>query len=420
MRGRVGTETGRGKEAETGRDGVTMALVEEPGDYEAVARILKKASDQRGGVIPRGGSTMLELGAPAPQPGIVVSLKNLGRVLDHHPANLTVRTQAGITLGSLNQTLAPHGQYLPLDPPIPDRATVGGILATNASGSLRVRFGSARDQLIGLRVALADGQLVHGGGDVVKNVAGYDLPKLFIGSMGTLGIIVEATFKISPLPSKTATIVAGFDTVQGACDVALRVLRSPMLPYGVEILNPAASAQVGLAGRFACFGRFGGLAGAVAQQLDEVEGWSSAGGAVTVAVIDSDAELWARLRDSIFEKTTVVKIGVVPTRIAQVAAQAQNLAESSGLGLTLLAHAVGILYLALDGNPGFLAGAVTSLRGVAAAHGGHLIVQHAPHEQLEGVDVWGPEQPAFGLMRKLKQELDPSGILNRGRFVGGI
>ncbi len=362
----------------------------------------------------------MDLGAPLPRADVVVSLEKLNRVLDHQPANLTVRTQAGITLAALNQTLAQHGQYLPLDPPFPDRATVGGVLATNASGSLRVRFGSARDLLIGIRVALADGQVVHGGGDVVKNVAGYDLPKIFVGSLGTLGIIVEATFKIVPLPAKTSTFVALFDRLESACEVALRLLRSPLLPSGVEILNPTASAQFGWGDRFAFVVRFGGL-GAVAQQLREVEKWSRENGALTATVVEADGEVWARLRDFIFERPSVVKIGIVPTQISEAAAQAQDLARAQGLNCSLLAHGVGILFVGLDGDAEHLEKTITALREAVNAHRGYLIIQRAPRELRDRLDVWGPTPGAsFGVMKKLKQELDPNGILNPGRFVGGI
>jgi glycolate oxidase FAD binding subunit len=402
-------------------DGLTPRTVEAPSDFETVARILKRASDERCAVIACGGGTMLDLGAPLHRADLVVSLEKLNQVLDHQPANLTVRTQAGITLGALNQTLAQHGQYLPLDPPFPDRATIGGILATNASGSLRVRFGSARDLLIGMRVALADGQIVHGGGEVVKNVAGYDLPKLFIGSLGTLGIIVEATFKIVPLPDKTATFVAKFDSLESACQVALRVLRSPLLPTGVEILNPTVSAHLGWGDRFASVVRFGGLGSAVAQQLRDVGKWSRDNSSAEAESVEEDAELWARLRDFIYEKRTVLKIGVVPTQISDAAAQAQRLAQSHGLNCSLIASAVGILFVALDGDTERVEKAIMALREAVSAHRGYLIIQRAPRELRERVDVWGPPLGAgFGVMKKLKQELDPSGILNPGRFVGGI
>jgi len=394
--------------------------VEEPGDYQAVADLIKKASEEHRTVAPRGGGTMMDLGAPVPPADITVSSRNLCAVLDYQPANLTVRTQAGITLGALNRALGEHGQFLPLDAPFPDVATIGGIIATNTSGSLRVRFGTARDQLIGLRAALADGQVVHGGGDVVKNVAGYDLPKLFIGSLGTLGMIVEATFKVAPLPAKRATIAAGFEEMGPATALALRVLRSSMLPFGLEMLDRKASVELGLGDRSLCVARFGGVPGAVAQQIGQVEEWAVASGAADITILDSDEKLWSRLRDFMFEKATLVKIGVMPSQVAQLAAQAQDYAARYGMGCVLLAHAIGIIYIALEGLPEGAVGAITLLRESALACNGHLVVLRAPEELAKRVDVWGPAPRGLGLMKKLKQELDPNGVLNPGRFVGGL
>ncbi|HEX9076231.1 MAG TPA: FAD-binding oxidoreductase, partial [Anaerolineae bacterium] len=241
-----------------------------PDTPDQVAGILKNASDARSSVVPLGGATMLELGSPLERADLVISLKNLDRVLDYQPANLTVRAEAGLTLGALNQILAAEGQYLPLDPPCPDRATLGGILSANASGPLRVRYGTARDLLIGIRVALSDGQIVRGGGQVVKNVAGYDLPKLFVGSLGTLGIIVEATFKVAPLPKVTGTVLASFHELEHACKVASRVLMSPLLPLSIEVLSAGMREQFGEShGPFLAV-RFGGIESEITRQLNDV------------------------------------------------------------------------------------------------------------------------------------------------------
>jgi glycolate dehydrogenase FAD-binding subunit len=396
-------------------DGLTPRTIETPADYETVARILKQASDTHCTVVPYGGGTTLDLGAPLQQADLVMSLEKLNRVLDHQPANLTVRAEAGITLAALNQALAREGQFLPLDPPFPDRATIGGILAANASGPLRVRFGSARDLVIGVRVALADGQIVRGGGDVVKNVAGYDLPKLFIGSLGTLGILTEATFKLAPLPPESATFAATFASLRDACEIAQRVLHSPLLPTGVEILNPRASAELGVGEGYALLVRFGGLKSAVGQQLREVEQWARERGATAAAVNQSDDALWAQLRDFIFAKPVVVKIGVLPTYLDEVAAEAERLAVC-----TFRAHALGILYAALQGETEATMRAIKALREFVTTRKGQLVVQRAPRELRERVDVWGPPRPDFAVMQKLKQEFDPNGALNPGRFVGGI
>lgn len=408
--------------SEEGRliDGVAVGAVEKPGDYESVARILKTASTAHCAVVPLGGGTMMDLGAPLRRPDLVLSLENLARVLDYQPANLTVKTQGGISLGALNRELAKHGQYLPLDPPFPERATIGGVLATNSSGGLRVRFGSARDLVLGLRVALADGQIVHGGGDVVKNVAGYDLPKLIVGSLGTLGVILEATLKIVPLPLRTETFIAGFDLPEDAFGLALRVMQSPLLPYSIQILNPSAGLRLGLEERFACVVRFGGLESAVSQQVRQVEQWSQDLAGIKSNAIGDENELAGRLRDFIFEGTTVVKIGLVPTRLGSAFARAQELADLYGLGCLMSAQAIGILFVAFEGEPSKLEAVISDLRRTVIGYGGHLVIQRANRELRERVGVWGPEPPSVGLMRKLKQELDPDGILNPGRFVGGF
>ena len=391
-------------------DGLTARAVETPGDYQAVAQLLKKSTDEHCAVVPYGGGTMLDLGAPLARADRVVSLEQLDQVLDHQPANLTVRAQAGLTLAGLNQALAQHGQYLPLDPPFPERATLGGILATNASGPLRVRFGSPRDLVIGVRVALADGQIVRGGGDVVKNVAGYDLPKLFVGSLGTLGIIVEATFKIVPLPARTATFVAGWNELNHACDLALRILRSTQLPIGVEILSPAASMELGLGAFYTTAIRYAGLASAVAQQLREAAQWASDSSAAAKATDETDAGRWARLRDFIFNRPIVVKASVLPTQLHELAAEAERLGATA-----LRAHALGVLYAAFE-DDARAATAIKTLREFVAARRGHLIVQRGSRALREQVSVWGPVRSDWKVMEKIKHEFDPSGILNPGRL----
>ncbi|MGB8645211.1 MAG: FAD-binding oxidoreductase [Anaerolineae bacterium] len=394
--------------------------VERPPDAAAIARRLKQASDDKCAVVPLGGGTMLDLGAPATPGALALSLSRLNRVLDHQPANLTVKTEAGITLGALNAALAERGQMLPLDPPFPDRATVGGIIATNASGPLRVRFGAARDLLIGLRVALTDGQIVHGGGDVVKNVAGYDLPKLFTGSLGTLGIITEASFKIVPLPAHTATVVAAFASLDHAAAHALQVLHSPLLPSGVELLNPAAASTLGLGAHYTSVVRFGGLKSAVGQQLRETEKWGHAQGAIQVDTVDADADLWARLRDVMYEQATLCKLSVLPTQLREMGAAAEEIARAHGLTCTFQAHAVGVLLTALDGAEEQLVPAMTALRQATAARQGHLVVQRASRDVRSRVDVWGPTGNDFAVMQRLKADFDPNHILNPGRFVGGL
>ncbi|MBI4789125.1 MAG: FAD-binding oxidoreductase [Chloroflexi bacterium] len=385
-----------------------------PETPEQLAQALKSASDERRAVIPLGGGTMLDLGGPVARAALGISLAKLNNVLDYQPANLTVRAQAGVTLDALNAKLAQHGQYLPLDPPCPSRATLGGILATNASGPLRMRYGAARDLLIGIRVALTDGQIVHGGGQVVKNVAGYDLPKLFIGSLGTLGIILEATFKLAPLPKQTSTLVAHFDDLAHALAVALRALQSPLQPMSVELLDRTASAQFGLDDSASLAVRFGGIESAIARQLGDVEKWSRESGALKTATIVNDAALWARVRDFSANHPTVVKVGVLPTQIAEIGSAAQEIARQHEVSCALVAHAVGILFIALDGDQAQMLQAIGKIGDVAHSLRGHLILQRAPRSLRERVDTWGRARSDWNVMQKLKREFDPNGVLNQG------
>lgn len=400
-------------------DGQTPRRTAAPNDAAEVAALLRDAHDEKAIVAPRGGGTMLDLGAPLERVDLALSLEKLIGVLDYQPANLTVRTEAGITLGELNRTLLEHGQCVPLDPPCSSAATVGGILATNASGPSRIRYGSARDLVIGLRVALPDGQIVKGGGQVVKNVAGYDLPKLFIGSLGTLGVIVEATFKLAPLPQNRRTLLAGFSDLAQAGDLALRVLQSPLLPLSVVILDRAASSQYALSDHYALAVRFGGTAGAVNQQVEQVTAWARTNSNVDLATLDQDDGLWSRLSDFGVDKQIVLKLCVLPTLVVPAGTAAETIAAQHGLSCSFVGNALGVLLVALKGNLDQAKDAIESLRQALAGMDGHLIVQRAPRELRAQIDVWGPGQNATQ-MRKLKQEFDPHGILNPGRFVAGI
>jgi glycolate oxidase FAD binding subunit len=195
-------------------DGLRPAAVAQPGDADEVAAVLRLASTRGWAVVPRGGGTMIDLGNPPARLDLVLDLTGMNRLIEHRPRDLTVTVEAGMSVAALQEELAKHGQMLALDPPLAQRATVGGVLAANAWGPRRQRYGTARDLLIGSRAVLADGTRVRSGGKVVKNVAGYDLNKLFIGSTGTLAVLVEATFKLAPIPATFGMIVAAFPTLR--------------------------------------------------------------------------------------------------------------------------------------------------------------------------------------------------------------
>ena len=197
-------------------------------------------------VAPRGGGTQLALGNHLERLDVVVDMSALNRVVQHNAADLTLAVEAGITLATLRETLAAEGQFLALDAPLPERATIGGTLAVGVSGPLKWQYGSARDLVIGMKVAQADGRITQSGGNVVKNVSGYDMARLHVGGLGTLGIITEISFKLTPMPRHETTLLAHFDSVSGCLSAALGIFNSGVMPIAMTAFNGNVGNRIGL------------------------------------------------------------------------------------------------------------------------------------------------------------------------------
>ena len=258
-------------------DGRIPKAVVLPASVQEMQEVLQFAVKKDLSVMPAGSGTKLGIGNLPEKVDLVLATTCLNSVVEYEPADLTVTVEAGIRLAALQAVLAQHRQYLALDPPYTDRCTLGGIVATNASGSLRLRHGAARNQVLGLRVIQANGTVVKSGGKVVKNVAGYDLNKLYIGAFGTLGIITEITLKLSPIPAREAILVADFQNVQGAVDTGLSIIGSQILPMFVnlsinsDIVSPATDNATDTKGATLVAG-FGGDPETVAWQLAQCQG----------------------------------------------------------------------------------------------------------------------------------------------------
>ncbi|GIV97037.1 MAG: glycolate oxidase [Herpetosiphonaceae bacterium] len=390
--------------------GVVMPLLlVEPGSAEELALVLRAARDAQVAVLPRGGGTKLEWGNAPRSAALVLSTRRLDRVIDHAWADMTATVEAGCTVARLQETLAQHGQRLALDPLWPERATIGGILATNDSGTLRVRFGALRDLILGVMVALPDGTLAKSGGRVVKNVAGYDLPKLFTGSLGTLGVIIQATFRLYPLPRETHSLSFSLEDVAAANRLMLAVLDSPLAPTGLQLR----------------------VAGESSPQLDvRFEGVAAAAQMRRLLALAGDAEhteaaleVWA-LRESLWqgqEPGLVCKFSVLPADLAAVCEEIRRVAGRLRLRWSVIAQAVGVGLLRLEGpNQEALAAALGVLRAEFEARAGSLVLLHTPPDFHGRIDVWGDPGDALPLMRRVKEQFDPAGILNPGRFVGGL
>jgi glycolate oxidase FAD binding subunit len=301
-------------------EGRTPEAVVFPGSKEEVAAVLALAADEGIPVTPWGGGTKLGIGSPPTRLGLVLGLKRLHRILEHEPGDLTATVETGITLSALQSELGKRGQWVSLDPAQPERATLGGILASNASGPRRHLYGTCRDLLIGLTVVGGDGSIVRGGGKVVKNVAGYDLPKLYIGSYGTLGILVEATLKLRPLPDEDRLIVARFERLKAAGAAARAIVASDFIPSALELVDGGASHALGLAasGGALLIG-VDGLKEQVDWQCAEVGRLLATLGSTECRVLDGPGrdEVWRGFgelgRVGVEGVAAVMKWGVLPT-----------------------------------------------------------------------------------------------------------
>ena len=402
-------------------DGREPQWVTRPRTLDELARVVALAHDEGLAVVPRGSGAAQALGAPPRRVDVVVDLGGLDAILEHNPEDMTATVQAGITAGALAARLAAHRQTLPLDPPGWSARTLGGIAATAASGPLRLRYGTMRDLLLGVRFVQADGVVTWGGARVVKSVTGYDVPKLLVGSLGTLAVVAELTLRLHPLPEAEATCFVALGSVEAAQDLTAAIADSALQPSRLELLDTAALAATGLPSATAAIvASFGSVAAAVrAQQAMLVAQAARA----QARVETMGPGFWATY-DRMLARTgtTVARVSVTAPRLAATLAEAR-VALSGATGVVATGCApLGLLRLAIGaGEPALLAGAIERLRAFVAAEGGSVVVERAPAALRAAVDPWGPvPAPALALMRGLKQEFDPGRTLNPGRFVDGI
>jgi glycolate oxidase FAD binding subunit len=395
-----------------------------PADATVLAAAVRQAYERRQAVYPVGGGTSLHYGLPRTKPGIALSLAALNRVLEHAADDLTVTVEAGITLAALNRRLAEKQQRLPIDAPEPEKATLGGIIATNACGPRRHGHGTIGDYLIGFRAIDGRGEAYRGGGKVVKNVAGYNLPRLMVGSLGTLGVITEATFMVRPLPAYAALVICDMPGFEQAEILLAGLGRSPVSPVIVELLagparpecpaptRPASSAARLVIGFEGTSIEVQAMAGALCDE------WKAAGadGLTTIAGAGVRSILtW------LSASPAIVQINVLPSRLVGLVEQFAKLLPAC----PLQAHASSgmmRIYPPADGSGGvtdrFVELIRITLRPLTAAAGGHLTMLEVPDGmELSAADLWGPPRAAAALMGAIRQRFDPAGILNPGRFL---
>ena len=411
LRAVVGEEHMRATSGEDAVDGIVPQTIIEPGNPDEVAAALKIAMSAGLKVIPRGGATKMDWGNPPRGGELILSIRRLNRVVEHAWGDMTATVEAGCTFQQLQQALGEHGQRLALDPLWPSQATIGGILATNDSGPLRIRFGSLRDLIIGITLALPDGTLAKSGGKVVKNVAGYDLPKLATGSLGTLGIITQAIFRLHPAPRETRTLSFSNSDSATMNALVLAIQGCNMVPTGVQVRAQTSSTpEVDL--------RFEGTATGCEAQIEQTLGLASG-----ARRIESPADVWNASSTlwSGEEPSVVCKFSILPAVLGAFLDLIRKASEPLQLPWRLAAQAVGVGYLRLEGSDtGALLRVLQDLRKEMETRGGSFVILRCPLETKSKIDVWGSAGDALPLMRSIKAQFDPTSVLNPGRFLGGI
>ena len=392
-------------------DGVRPRLAAAPASREAFAATLAWAASARLRVLVAGGRTKLDWGAPAGTVDLLLSTAALGGIVEHRHGDLTATVEAGATLASVNAALAAHGQRLPWDPPWPQRATIGGIVATNDSGPRRHGHGAPRDSIIGVTLARIDGRVAKAGGIVVKNVAGYDVSRLLTGSFGCLGVILTATFKLAPAPPASRTVEIPVDSLEAAAPIAGDLAGSPLTPTAIEIAAPPVR----------LLARFESVDASVAQQAEAACAIAGARGAAVVLTGEEEAAAWRRHAAHWSARGTLVKLSTVPAELFPTLAWLRDRASADGLDVAAAGRAgLGVVDVRLDGPLDAQARLLGDLRERLPVGRGSAVIRRGQPALRRRTDAWGPIGDGLRVMQAIKRQFDPDGRLNPGRGPGGL
>ncbi len=389
-----------------------------PGTIEELSQVMAIAAQQNWRVLPTGQSSKLGWGGLAKDIDIVLCTTRLNQIVEHAVGDFTVTVEAGLKLADLAAVLAKEGQFLAVDPAFSDSATVGGIVATADTGSLRQRYGGLRDMLIGVQFVRYDGQLARAGGRVVKNVAGYDLMKLMTGGYGTLGILSELTFRLYPVQAVSRSLVLT-GAVEAIARAAAEIRLSGLVPVAFDVSLEESVALVA---------RFQGIAAGVEEQSERLEKIADKH-QLAIQRLDSsaDATYWQRVADWVRADTVLCKVGMKPSAITPLLQQLETLRQSSALEVQARLHGSGglgwVQWTVENTDRSVvqrIAKEIEAVRSHCQRNGGFLSLLQAPSELKRSMDIWGYTGNALQVMVDIKQKFDPPQLLSPGRFVGSI
>ncbi|WP_416671086.1 FAD-binding oxidoreductase [Egbenema bharatensis] len=385
-----------------------------------LAEVIACARSNRWRLLICGSGSKLHWGGLAEGIQLVVSTARLDRLIEHAAGDMTMTAEAGMKLADLQNILAKSGQFLAIDPAYPESATLGGIVATADTGTLRQRYGGIRDLLIGLSIVRTDGKVAKAGGRVVKNVAGYDLMKLFTGSYGTLGVISQVTFRVYPLPPASRSVVLTGEAEKIA-QVTATLLASGLSPSAIELLAPVTTAALDRGEGMGLAVRFQGIEVSVEKQADYVLQMGQALMLEAGVLKEQDeAALWQQLQEQMGTRPKEVeitcKIGVLPSNAVGMLEQVSTLAPLLMTGMIHAASGLGLLRF----RSTLPSDVLNQMRDRCQVQGGFLTIREAPVAFKQSIDVWGYPGNAMELMRGIKHQFDPEKLFSPGRFVGGI
>jgi glycolate oxidase FAD binding subunit len=399
----------------------TVRVVAFPHSIEELSEMMRVGRDRDWRVIPAGAGTWLEMGNRPVRLDLIVSTEKMDRVLEYEPADLTTTVEAGCTLAAFNQMAAKDRQFIPLDPFGSSAMTIGGVIATASSGPLRCAYGTPRDWLVGIRVVHTDGTITQAGGKVVKNVAGYDLCKLYTGSYGSLAVIASMSFKLRALPPLEKTILFFADSTVPLCAFAARITDSDVMPSALELIAPdeeLPQAQYALALRFL------NEEETIASQIEEAKRLGEGLKSLELSETEATA-FWHGYHEAEASPdwNFSLRMTGLPSNLSMMIQDAQRILPKANLR----AHAANGI-VRIRAGEGWLDDVkrrlqprkIVELRNLTQARGGQLLLLRAPAEITEQLDVWGEASPNAALMRAIKAKFDPAGLLNPGRFVAGI